>query len=284
MITKWLKSRPRTPNPYKYDVEDIIEYIAPDVSNTSDEIINSMADYLLVAHGNPEMIRHECEILLEDIEGLNLDIIKKYLEDHVFTIKGEGKKEGFKLSTRIGNFGEVLAAQYLMESERFWFPIHKLRFREKKDFAMKLTDLCLIKTDGLIKPLICYGEVKTKSSTYDKNLGKKGHKSLGKDDALQKPEILRFVCNLLYSMERLDEANFLSKLRLGKIEYDRKHTLFLVHEKNSWRDEILDNLNAEELDSKLIGFSVNVIQIHKLRSIIDESYARTWQGAVVLLS
>ena len=283
MITKWLNSRTKNPNLYKYGVEYITECLIPDISDPNDDIISDLANHLLVAHETPEMIRHECKMLLEDSEELDLDIIKKYVES-ILPEVGEGRSGNFKLITRIGNFGEILAAQYLIESDEFWFPIYKLRFREKRSLAMKLTDLCLIKINGLEKPLIYYGEVKTKSSTCNKNLGIEGHESLRKDDALQNPEILKFVCNLLYSMNKLDEAKFFSKLRLGMIDYDRKHILFLVHENSSWSDEILDNLNAHELDSNLVDFSVSVIQIQKLRQIIDESYSRAWQGVEALLS
>lgn len=280
MLSNWLTLNERNPSPFRFGVIDITETTRPNVSDPDDEIINYLANRLLLAHRDPEMIKRECQILLEDVEALDLDVIKKYVEEEVLPTQ----ERGFKLSTWIGNFGEILAAQFLIETEGFWFPIYKLRFREKRTWAMQLTDLCLIKVDGLTKPLVCYGEVKTKSSACDLELGRKGHDSLVKDDALQKPEILRFVCSLLYSMGKYKEAEFISRLRLGRLEYDRKHLLFLVHEQTIWDEEILDNLQTHKLSSDLVGFSVNVVLIQQLRQIIDESYARAWQGVEVLFN
>lgn len=281
MLTNWLTLNRRTPSSFRFGVIDITETTRPDVSDPNDEIINYLANRLLLAHGDPEMIKGECQILLKDAETLDLDVIKKYVEEEVLPTRDRG----LKLSTWIGNFGEILAAQFLIETEGFWFPIYKLRFREKRTWAMQLTDLCLIKVDGLSRPLVCYGEVKTRSSKKcDRKVGIEGHDSLVKDDALQKPEILRFVCNLLYSMGKYEEAELLSRLRLERLEYDRKHSLFLVHEQTTWDEEILGNLQAHALDPQLVSFSVNVVLIQQLRQIIDESYARAWQGVEVLFN
>lgn len=285
MLKDWLCTNLRNPCHFKFSVEDITERLNPDISNPDDIILNSMAEQLLIACAPPDMIREEIEMLLEDVDELDLHIIKDYVETEIiFPTKGVGKEEIIKLITWIGNFGEVLAAQYLIESEGFWFPIYKLRFREKKDYAMKLTDICLVKTEGLQKPLVCYGEVKTKTSSCDKDLGIKGHESLKKDDALEKPEILRFLRQQLYSMQRYDEARFFSGISLGKISYDIKHTLILVHETKSWEEDILKNLHSQELDSRLVNFSVKVILIQELRQVIDETYARAWQNVGALLS
>ena len=149
---------------------------------------------------------------------------------------------------------------------------------------MKLTDFCLIKTNGLLKPLICYGEVKTKSSTCDPQLGIKGHDSLVKDDALQDPEILKFFCTMLYMSSRLEEAELFSKIRLDKIDYDKQHCLFFIHDKSTWQEDILINLNFQKLNSSLIDFSVTVILVERLRQVIDESYSRAWKSAKGLIN
>jgi hypothetical protein len=166
-----------------------------------------------------------------------------------------------------------------MEFEGFWLPIYKLRFREKKNWAMRLTDLCLIKVDGLSKPFVCYGEVKTKSAGCNRQLAVDGHSSLAKDDALANPEILHFICTRLYETGQQEEGDFLSRLRLRKLEYDQRHDLFLVHNRNNWSEEILDNLEACDLDERLVDFSVKVVLITELRGVIDSAYARAWIGA-----
>ena len=102
-------------------------------------------DYLAVAilafHGIPQQIRDDYQLLIQDAEDNGLHILKDYLERHVLP----GEKN---VIVRVGNFGEVVAIAFLIEFENFWFPIDKLRFREKKDWAMRLTDLCFIKRIG----------------------------------------------------------------------------------------------------------------------------------------
>ena len=288
MLNGWFQATTRQSCSYKFKVKDIKEAVLPNLSDPEDKLVNEFSRHLLLAHANPVMIKKECEILLEDLQNLNLKIIQdkveKIIKNHVETEILPSNEKGFKLSAWIGNFGETLASRILIDSENFRFPIYKLRFREKREWAMKLTDLCLIKETGLAKPLICYGEVKTKSSACDKKLGIEGHDSLVKDDALQDLEILKFYCTILYESKEFDQAEFFSKIRFGKIDYDKQHRLFIVHEENTWDEEVLSNLNNHNLSPSLIDFSVNVVLVNQLRKVIDESYARSWKSVESILN
>lgn len=223
MLGSWFNVNKRNPCSYKYVVENITESTQPNLADPDDAILDGFAKSLLTAHADPDMIREECKILLEQLDFLELNIIKGYIEQKILPAKAAG----IKGLARIGNFGEVLASQILMNFQGFSIPIYKLRYREKQSWAMKLTDLCLInKDESLAKPLVCYGEVKTKSTKYDANLGVAGHDSLVKDDALEDPEILKFFCTILYNRQEYDKANFFSRLRLNKFEYDKKYHFF----------------------------------------------------------
>ena len=172
-----------------------------------------------------------------------------------------------------------MAARCLIEFEGFELPIYKLRYRGKRDWASRLTDLCVVKRGALSKPMVCYGEAKTRSAGCNKKLAVEGHCSLAKDDALSNPEILRFICALFYSSGRFEEANLFSEIRLGETSYNKKHTLFLIHNKEGWVDEILDNLQDCELDDRLIDFTVNVVLVADLGKVIESAYDRAWKGA-----
>ncbi|AZB72444.1 hypothetical protein [Synechococcus elongatus] len=284
MFCNWFAINKREPCPYNFLVEDITESSQPNLADPDDSILDDFAKYLLTAHADPEMIKNECTILLKDLEDVDLPIIKEEIEQKIFQKYAEEevlpvRTSGFKGLAWFGNFGEILSSLILIKFQGFSSPIYKLRYREKTSWAMKLTDFCLIKNcERLAKPLICYGEVKTKSSHFDADLGIQGHDSLIKDDALEDPEILKFFCKMLYSREKFDEADFFSKIRLGKIAYDKHFYLFLVHEKQTWSDEILDKLNTHSIDERLENFCVSVVLIQELRKIIDESYARAWKG------
>ncbi|PLS80217.1 MAG: hypothetical protein CYG59_09175 [Chloroflexi bacterium] len=271
MLSSWLARETRNPSPYKFAVEDIGEHTEPD-----DTLKHYVAQKLLLAHANPEMLRRELQILADDAANMQLFVIREYIEQQVLPDKD-------KIATRVGNFGEIIASNYLVEFEGFTFPIYKLRFREKKDWSMRLTDLFLIKLVDGQPPSICYGEVKTKSSGCDLQLAVKGHNSLAKDDALSDPEILRFICVWLYETEMFEEAELFSNIRLGKIQYSKRHDLFLIHDKSTWTDQILDNLEICDLDNRLVDFSVKVLQIADLRTLIDTTYSHCSLAAVEVL-
>lgn len=272
MLDSWLKYEERGNVEYKFEVMAATEKLKPD-----DLIINYLARQLILAHQSPEMLKVEYQLLVEDTEDVDLLILKQYVEEEILPSTD-------RVPTRVGNFGEILAAIMLMEFEDYWFPIYKLRFRVKKDWSMRLTDICLFKTDGLEKPLVCFGEVKTKSTGCDKKLAVKGHSSLSKDNALDYPEILRFICTWLFEKGMRSEAELLSRIRLDKIAYDKKHRLFLVHNKNDWTDEILEKLEECKLDERLVDFTLIIVLIVDLRAVIDEVYSRAWIGAKEVLS
>jgi len=257
---------------YKFPVIDVIEGV-----EITEDILDYLAREIVLAHGSPTMIKHECRRLIADVKNVKLNVVKDYIEQEILPSIDRPQ-------ARIGNFGEILAAIFLVESEGFWFPIYKLRYREKKDWSMRLTDLCLVKKVGVTKPLFCFGEVKTKSVSCNVKLGVEGHDSLAKDNALEDPEVLRFLCTQLYEMGKLDEAFFLSEIRLDLTPYDTRHDLFLIHNKEDWREEILEKLANHGLNKNLIDFSVKVILISQLKNVIDKAYARAWLAAEVMIN
>lgn len=267
MLTTWLASDELNGSPYRFSVTYAREAYRPD-----DQVIQYLAREIVLAHGVPGMIRAEYEMLIADAEDVNLTILKEYVEEEVLPSKG-------RTGVRIGNFGEMLAARFLVEFEEFWLPIYKLRYREKIDWAPRLTDLCVIKVDNLSKPLVCYGEVKTNSTRCKPQLAVDAHDQLAKDDALENPEILHFICVWLYEKGLHEEAEFLSAIRLQRIEYEKRHDVFLVHTCASWHQRVLDNLDAHELDGRLVDLSVKVILVEELREVIDKAYAGAWEGA-----
>ncbi len=238
MLSDWLIQQVRYPPVYKFPVTQVTELVAP-----GEEVMDYLALALLLAHGNPQQMRDQYQLRLKDAEDNALNILKKYLEDRVFPSEN-------RISVRVANFGEVLASTFLIDFENFWFPIYKLRFREKKDWAMRLTDLCLIKRLDGATPLVCYGEVKTISGHRDNDIAIKGHNSLVLGEAkdyLSDPEILHFVSTILYEARRLEEAHFISGIGEGNIKYDKRHDLFIIHSREKWTDEILDRLECHPL-------------------------------------
>lgn len=269
MLRNWLVYQQRENSTYqKFAVVDVIEK-----SELDDQILDHLAHDIVLAHIEPELLADAYRELAQDVSELNLDLLKEFLETKILPNKTNG------IPALIGNFGEIVAASLLTEFEDFEIPIYKLRFREKQNWAARLTDLCLIKTSNLPKPTVCYGEVKTHTSACDLQLAVKGHNSLAKDNALADPEILRFLCNVLYNAQRFEQRELFLKIWLGKADYNRRHDLFLIHDADNWDEGVLHNLEALELDDRLVDFSVKVVLITKLRQVIDTAYIRTCVAA-----
>jgi hypothetical protein len=270
MLQEWLTLKEREQAPYQFRVVDFSE-----LDPAGEDIALFLGHQLLLAHSDREKIREDYQILIEDIEEVHLDILKEYIHKEILPSR--------KI-TRVGNFGEVLAAAILIDFEGFWLPIYKLRFREKRDWAMRLTDLCLFHVDDINNPLVCYGEVKTKSSGPNPNIAVEGHESIRKDDALSDAEILRFISDRLREAGRLEEYKLITRIRLGKISYRTRHDLFIIHDKAHWKDNVLDNLNACQLDSRLVDFSVRVILIEELARVIESAYDKCDVAAMEIIS
>jgi hypothetical protein len=293
-LIDWLQSDNRNPCEHNFDVFDIGEQY-----KYNDEVIALLANVIVTAHGNPRMIVDDCRKLIEDARQVKLYIVEKFVTEELLSdfpaaekqilqryLENEILPQGNDIKgiiTKIGNFGEIVAAQYLIEFDEYWLPIYKLQYREKKDWASKLTDLCVIKIRPGEKPLVCYCEVKTHSSKVNKNLGIEGHDSLIRDDALTNPEILRFISKRLYDAGKYDEASFISDMKLGRVAYDKKHELFLVHELSEWDEEVLTRLAEHGLDDGLVGFCVRVVVINNLRVLIDAVYTNSWAAAKALI-
>jgi len=277
MLSKWLAQQVRHPAVYKFPVTNVTELVAPD-----EFMLDYLALALLLALGDPQQIRDDYKLLLKDAEDNSLSILTNYLHTHTLPDKSVMYGIGY-----IGNFGEVLATTFLIEFENFWFPIDKLRYREKKDWSMRLTDLCFIKRLDRTKPLVCYGEVKTITGRRNVKIAVDGHNSLVKGEArddLTEPEVLHFITGKLIAAKKFEEATFISYIYTHNIEYDKRYDLFIVHAKEIWTEEILELLEEHPLDQRLVNFSTKVVLISQLRQLIDKAYEHSPKVAKALIN
>src|SRR5437660_903991 len=82
MLSNWLIQQVKHLPTNKFPVIDVTELVPPD-----EGVMNSLALALLLAHGNPQQIRDQYEILLKDADENNLSILKKYLTAY-YMIRG----------------------------------------------------------------------------------------------------------------------------------------------------------------------------------------------------
>jgi hypothetical protein len=269
VFVQWLRSQQREVNPFKFCVVNVWEENPP-----TPEVINCLSEEYIVANISPKALKIALGKLKDDCDELNLQKFQEFVEENL--------TDEDKISTLVGSFGEIISTIYLVQFEKYWLPVYKLRYREKKNWAMRMTDVFVINTEDIKKPIVSYGEVKTNTSGYKGNIGIEGHDSIKRDNALENPDILRFIINTLCDQNREDEASFFIEIQLKMKHYETKHKLFLVHDTKFWKEEILENLNACELDSALQDFTVYAVLIDNLKTIIDESFKNSWREAEVI--
>ena len=303
MLKSWLCPELRNPCNYKFVTIDVREAKIVD-----EALLYFLGNELLISHGNPELIKSNCEELLHDAlsqglsdiagfisselitpdwEKIQKHIIDNYLESEILpddkeSDENDKQKNQVKI-TRIGNFGESLAARLLIDFDGFWLPIYKLRYREKKNWSPRLTDLCLFKKESDYT-IVCYGEVKTKTTNCDKKLGIKGYESLSKEILVTNPEILVFIKKILFETQQFEEAAFIKDIQYGKVRTIKQHNIFLIHEKSTWNEEILENLNLVDIDPKIENLTVRILLIDNLKDLIDNAYLTTGKAAKELLA
>jgi hypothetical protein len=255
MLAKWLTLVSRNPSPHGFEVIDVIDQGIVDHDQLIDHLAVKLVEGLI-----------STERLEEILNKAGLDKLLAVLRDRVVDRK---------LATLIGDFGEILVAQMIEEIDGYRIPIAKLRFREKRNWSMRLTDVFGIKCEGQQLSELCLCEVKTRT-TWNKDceqVGVDGAVSLKNDAAQRIPEIIDFVADKLRLTHNFDLANVLDTFLLSDdpASFPRRYLLVLIFDQKIWREIVLANM-AGSVDG-LASFSVRVTQIPELRILIDESYA-----------
>ena len=250
MLTSWLETAVRTDTTLPFQVLDVRE-----LPVERSLLVQTLAKELLVAHKDPAHLQRVAA-------RAGLPRVRQYLASEVFPTRR---------NVRIGDFGEVLGAAILRERDGLYLPIFKLRYREKRDWPMRLTDLLALQRDHAHGfTAIRFGEVKTRTAA-DVQAACKGHESLASELATERPEIIAFVINRLFDQGRLEEADALEELLAsGGSGIPRHHDVILLFERAAWNEEGLRRLAA--LPLRLPNLRVQVILIDRLSPLVDECY------------
>ena len=108
--------------------------------------------------------------------------------------------------TRKGNFGEILASEYLRQVEGYDLPVYRLRLNTNPDTSMRGEDVLAFKLgnpDGTGRE-ICVTEAKVLSK-YDKRAVEAAHKQL-RSGHRPKPNSFTFVCSVLWQKGQREKA------------------------------------------------------------------------------
>lgn len=133
--------------------------------------------------------------------------------------------------TRLGNFGEVLASEFLRQIRGCDIPVYRLRYNGNDESSPKGDDVLAFefadKAKG-IKDTVIVAEVKVRSS-FRTDAVEEAHDSLSSGQR-PRPKSFSFVVDVLFKEGRDIEAKRLPDLskKFGKRSLARRHLLFLV--------------------------------------------------------
>jgi hypothetical protein len=254
MIRQWLQFSPKNPNPYAFAVQEGAERYCP-----TDDTVEHLGELLYTSLTNPKFI----EWLLAES---GVDVKKQFLRSHAFP---------GRITTAVGDFGEVLSGGMLEAFENLVVPVRKLRFRETATGPMRLTDVLALRIgDQAGSPYVeamCFCSAKTATTPPDEDVAVGGYSQLEQDHEKEMPEILSFAMQALWLEDNVAMAALLSDVLARRdTPTPRLYRLSLVMDANVWNESFLERLDDE--NPSLPEFAAYVVPIGSLRELIDRSY------------
>lgn len=175
--------------------------------------------------------------------------------------------KGVRFSPRQSTWTEVLAAEILEKVRGTIIPIYRLRYKEKKNQAMRGNpDVVTCKEED--EPTIFFVEVKSSINTND-DIAKEAYNSLKKIN-VDSPEIIEHISDKLFLDDKFDVAHIFDKAILEPSSYKRNFQIFLIFEKDKWENEILKELSSIKMS--LPNLLVNVVLIESMKQLIEDTY------------
>lgn len=217
---------------------------------------------------------------------LALALVDPKFVEHILTACGqdevraylESRGVGIKLNTRVGDFGEVVAADVLETTEGLAVPIFKLRYRETTAWAMRLTDVFAVRhaDDGEIEAF-CFTSAKAGVTRPPRSVAVEGYQQLVADERDASPEILWFVRERLFEAGQYEECARFDRVSGRPGSVTRLFRLVLVFDSALWNEAALAELN-DALTPLLREFRAYVVLTPELRSRVEECYGNAAAG------
>lgn len=256
MIRDWLIHSKRNNHAYKYNIIDVSE---TDIRKET-AFPKWLAGELLLAYKNPEHLKRR-------YSKREREELRNYLINEVFP----PLTEVIDKNVRRGDWGEIVTSLILRDIGQLETALIKLRYklnRKKSSFGIDVFGVKLDETGKVCSLCVC--ETKTKI-TYDKKIGIKAYDSLFLDDASAIITIADFMSTLYFNEGNLDLSDQFDEIVLQKANFPTDHHIFLVHEKNKWKEDILVELN--DLQDLNQNFNVNVLLIDDLDNLANHSFS-----------
>lgn len=253
MIRDWLDESERTQHNYKYKIIDITEKNI----RQDPQFSKWLASEILCAYTDPS-------ILKQRYGNRDKSYLRSYLENTVFPPLNSTVEK----NTRRGDWGEIITGLVLRDIRSIETSLIKLRYKlnhKKSSFGI---DVFGVQFDhsGTVTG-ICVCETKTKI-TYDKHIGKKAYESLSYNDTNSIATIASFLSNRYYEMGDYEKAQQFDEIICEPTRFPTNHSIFLIHEKSLWKDEILDELEKVNLSYDVF---FNIVLVDKLNDFANDT-------------
>ena len=133
--------------------------------------------------------------------------------------------------TRLGNFGEVLASEFLRQVRGHDIPVYRLRYNANDESSPKGDDVLAFEfadKANQVRDTVIVAEVKVRSA-FRSDAVEEAHEALLRGHR-PRPKSFAFVVDVLFKEGKIDEAKRLLDLssKFGKRGLVRKSVLFLI--------------------------------------------------------
>lgn len=185
------------------------------------------------------------------------------------------------LRARVSDFGEIAAGRLLEHNENFIRPIEKLRYKDRNDLPLHLTDVfCLVLADEAIAEFV-FAEVKAGTTRPRRDLGTKALKSIVQDWRAEMPEILFFVSEKLFAEGRTRDQEAFDAAMYRPEPLPRKFRALFLFDDVAWDENVIVDMCDEFAATEHLpsDFACYVITTAGLRDLINDVFDAAQLGA-----
>jgi hypothetical protein len=206
-LANWLRAAPDTKH------TTFTCTLLDEVSGSRPAIEQALGDAVFVHHNDPEAYRAKLARLGYRATAVALD------------------RRPRSKTTRLGNFGEIVASEFLRQVRGYTIPVYRLRYNGNDESSPKGDDVLAFefadKSSGA-KDTVIVAEVKVRSA-FRTDAVEEAHDAL-RNGHRPRPKSFLFVVDMLFREGRTDEMYRLLDLstKFGKRSLTRKSVLFLV--------------------------------------------------------
>ena len=185
-----------------------------EISGSRPAVEQAIVEAVFVHHQDPETYRQKIAYLGYPATAAELDRRPK------------------SSKTRMGNFGEVLASEFLRQVRGYDIPVYRLRYNANDESSPKGDDVLAFEfadKSRKVKDSVIVAEVKVRS-TFRTDAVEEAHDALCKEGQRPRPKSFSFVVDVLFKEGRIDEAKRLLDLskKFGGRSLTKRSLLFLV--------------------------------------------------------